>query len=550
MIRRTMPVLRLAQRFTLAIFCADFLTMLAMNCLGLKPAATPWLFFPLLAMFLLTARELFAGEQSLVPAGQLRQLILIAVAFGGVCAAMRWAYLIEPVRHQVATAVGDDLWHIQEINSLVNSLAYPARSSFTPANYLSFYYAPWEPAVAIYFALPSRMVTLSTVLFAVNAIYDLLLPLTLLGIAIPMARTRTQISWAVYLVGLWSGVQSLYSIRHPFRDDSWPLRDLFGLNLQFSNLATLMIWVIHHLCAAVALLLAFALWRSVTGPRRVLLCAVLVAFSIYSSAFVCLGALPFLLLVAFGELRKRAAPVVLCLGLAGLLVAPMLWMFLRKPDGISFQMPLRHSQWMQLQQWLVLPAMSWHYTYWFGFVLFVGLLAAQFFFVPWLFAARWRAMSRNEQVLASISVAYLVSTFFVGFTGANNYCMRGSIVPVFVLSWIASAHLPRPNTAVGILLVAGSMGTWQTFEYQLLRSVALYFKPPPYLVESKALLETNQDRSRTSGDLMAVPGVRQYPGQLPYYVHKLPLDPWPLQVPPDRELQTLGPAGPWSWQRR
>jgi hypothetical protein len=119
-----------------------------------------------------------------------------------------------------------------------------------------------------------------------------------------------------------------------------------------------------------------------------------------------------------------------------------------------------------------------------------------------------------------------------------------------VLCWIASAHLPHPGSIVGIFLIAGSMGTWQTLEYQLLRSAALYLKPPPYLADSNALLMLNQDRSRTTIDLNAVPGVCSYPAELPYYVQKMPLEPWPVLTQPDKELQTLGPAGPWSWQRR
>jgi hypothetical protein len=546
-----MPVLRLAQRLTLAIFGADFLTMLAMNCLRLRPSATPWIFFPATALFFTLSRSCCSVElQPRLSPAYVRRLICAAIAFGGLCAAVRWAYVAEPFRHQISAAVGDDLWHIQELNSLVNSPRYPAGSSFVPANYLSFYYASWMPAVALYFALPFHFFTLSTALFAVNALYDLLLPLTLLGIALPLAKSRRQMNWAIYLVALWSGVQSLYSVQQPFHDDSWPLRDLFGLNLQFSNFATLMIWVIHHLCSAVALLLADSIWRGGREFRRVAFCSVLLAFSVNSSAFVVLGAAPLLLFLLIRESRREMWPAVACLGLAGALAAPLLWIYLRKPEGIGFQMPLHHGHWMHLPNWLALPAIDWRHGFASGLALFLILLIVQFFFVPWFIARGWGVLTRSDRALSAISVAYLLSTYCVGFTGANNYCMRGAIVPTIVLCWIASAHLPHPGSIAGIFLIAGSIGTWQTLEYQLVRSAALYLKPPPYLADSSALLTLNQDRSRTTIDLATVPGVRCYPAELPYYVQKMPLEPWPVVTQPDKELQTLGPAGPWSWQRR
>jgi len=542
------------QRLTVALFCADMATMLALNLLHLPAHLTPWIFLPAVAIFfLLTPSSAQLSATPLFSTKEVRNLTLFALLFGLAMAAVRVGYLAEPFTHRLTFLVGDDPWHLQELNSLVNTPGYPAQSSFDPRHYLSFYYAPWMAAVAFYFAVPLHAVTLKTALFAVNALYEVLLPLALLDLALRAARTRLHLRWAIYLVALWSGLQSVAAVLRPLEHNSWWMLRYAGMQLQYSNFVTLMVWVIHHLCAAVALLLAHDLWQRRDAldsrGRTVVLCGFLLAFACYASAFVFLGAFAFVVMFAAEGLFRRTQETLACTALSLLLTLPLLWIYLRKPLSVGFDFPFHNPGWRARPDVGPLPPIHLHFGYVTGIGIFILLVTVQFFFVPWAVVRGWNNFARSDRAPFVFAGVFILSTYFVGFTYANNYCIRGSIVPVFILCWIAAAHLPRPSRLIVLLLALATFGSVQELGWQYLRTAAALTHPPEFLQDSAALLRLNQDRSihQTDFDRWKKGG---NPSELaPYYIEKLPLVPWPAEAVPDQELQSLGPCGLWKWER-
>jgi len=232
--------------------------MLLMNILGLPTALVPFLFLACLlsGYFLLYRFGIFDKQVSgSLSTDTLVRVVFFVVLAAGIFSCTRLHYLLESPIHRVLPPICDDAWHIQEVNSLVNALRYPVQSSFNPTNYLSFYYAPWMLTAALYRGIPLPFFTIKVALAVTNAIYLLLFFLSLVAILARTCISRRHFYWVLYFAGLWSGLEGVFAVLHPLGQHGfWMTR--FGLFLALPNFAMLTIWAIHHLAAAVALLLA------------------------------------------------------------------------------------------------------------------------------------------------------------------------------------------------------------------------------------------------------------------------------------------------------
>ena len=129
---------KIAFRTVLAIFCANFITMLVMNVFKLPASVHPWLYFPLVVVFWWTAARFISKTSrltELIPKREATWLICGVLVMGVLYASVRFQYPLEPVMHRLALGLEDDASHTQELNSLINSQHYPAQSSFTLTNY-------------------------------------------------------------------------------------------------------------------------------------------------------------------------------------------------------------------------------------------------------------------------------------------------------------------------------------------------------------------------------------------------------------------------------
>ncbi len=552
----SLRILSVAMRAALGLFVSDILTMAAMNAGCLPTTALPWLYALFLAAsWRLSAKLLMPMEVAAeIHPRQIRNLVLAALAFSLLLAGLRAGYLLEVPLHRLVPVVGDDLWHVSELSSLVNSLRYPAQSSLQPGMYFSMYYASWMLPAALYLALPLAGVTIKAVLFAANLIYLLAGNLALLHMAMHTARSRRQLNWSFYLTLLWAGPGSLISLINFWHHNGWWLTHL-GLYLQYTPYAVASIWVIHHLNTGIALVMAAYLWKQSQTPLHGIFCGLLLGFGFFSSVFVFLGAMPFILLMAW---RSRHCPprAMAATAAAFLLVLfPLFWLYLNKPTSVSFLVPMVHPLQLGMHS-----EHAHHYPYVLGILIFLVVIAAQFAGCTWILLDRRIRLDREHSAWLALALAYLVSTYFVGFSYANNYCMRGMIVPTIVLAWIAAAYLPAPPRLLLPVLALLTFGSVQEFAYQsrlswygVTRAAVNNYAAQMTYDETRTLpvLQLNLDRSRKRVDYRDYMNCFNplYRDQDFRQIEKLPtVTPGEL-MQQDRELLSAGPVGPWRWMR-
>ncbi|MDR3764232.1 MAG: hypothetical protein P4M01_09080 [Acidobacteriota bacterium] len=552
----SLRILLFAMRAALALYLSDILSMAVMNAGCLPTAALPWIYAFLLAAAWLLTRRLTLPERHADGIGlrQIRNLTLGAIVFSLLLAGLRAGYLLEVPLHRLVPVLGDDLWHIPELSSLVNSTGYPAESSLQPGMYFSMYYASWMLPAALYKALPLSGVTIKAVLFAANLIYLLAGNLALLYMAVHAAKTRRQLNWSVYLTLLWAGPVSLISIVNFWHHNGWWLNHL-GLNLQYSPYAVACIWVIHHVNAGIALVAAAYLWKQAQTPWHGVCCGLLLGFGSFSSVFVFLGAIPFILLMAWQS--RGGSPRVLAAGAASFLLVlfPLFWLYLNKPTSVSFLVPMIHP--------LEIGAHSGHthhYPYLIGLVIFLAVIAVQFAGCTWVLLDRGIKLKRGHYAWLGLAMAYLLSTYFVGFSFANNYCTRGMIVPSLVLTWIAASYLPSPPKLLLPVLALLALGSIQEYAYQARLAwygvtraeVNNYAAQMTYdETNTERVLQVNRDRSRTRVDARDYMDCFNplYRSQDFRQIEKLSTVAPEELMQPDRELLSAGPVGPWRWMR-
>jgi hypothetical protein len=554
-----------AARIGCAVFTADFLTMLLMNVARLDTHWLPYLFFAFFgasALAIFRARWIPPVHPPYLSQAQQRRLSLLVVFVIFLLAAARLPYVMEGrLHHLVGAVVYDDTWHFQEINSLVHSARYPAQCSLVPNRYFSLYYAPWMMIAAIYLAIPLHGFTIKAAFAIGCAIYQLLLCMTLLYIGISRGRSRKQLYWAIYLIAGWAGVESIFAALYYFRRNLVWLRASTA-PIHFPPLLSGILWAPHHAAAAVALILCWHIWdRAQAKDRRLILqCSIFLAFAFYSSVFVFLGALPFVAYYALRTFRThyKANLTVACLAAA--LIWPLLWIYVGKTHDVRFLFPFVNGI-DELFPYVATPEfISLHPRFVSAIQHFHGMAAAFSVFVVLMFLNfllhaiallfHWKSLSPDNVAFASIAILFLVSTFFIGFPEGDNYASRGYLIPILVLGWICAQILPeiRPRPWIVLGLLLGSFGLIHE-GFSVYRNAIYIARTPVNPTYGAAILAMNQDRhTRTVASSVFSQAFNDDP-DLVYSVEKFVDGGKSQLVVADRQLESLGPHGPWRWQR-
>jgi len=524
----------------IALACADIASMIAMNVARLHIAVLPFVFAAFFIAFAMIVRSTVPAPRNApaLPRRDIMALVLMAIFFSTFCALARISYIIDPFFNKLAPVVcSDDLWHVQEISSLVNSDRYPAVSSFAPGKYLSFYYAAWMFPSALYKA--ASFLTIKAAFGLSLFVYTFAVVLTLCHLSIQTARSTKHIVFGLFLVGLYSGLEPFY----PFQSHSWMRR--FGFAVQFSNFPVLILWVMHHLLAAVALVTVLYLLRQSEVKNWWLFAVVaplLVVFAFYSSVFVSLSALPLLLFVWVKAFRSSHFHALAFAATCTVLTFSILWLYLGRSSGFIV---MHHGAHLG----------SRHFGLFGGFIIFVVLIAVNF--APHVWASLrmlHRSSSLEDKILAIYCLLYLISTYFIGFPGANNYAMRGAILPVMLLGWTAAKYLAelkvRPVLCVlAFMTCLASLGEVAYFDAHAM--VFTYREFHSSVTERDAIQSWNKDRNMQQPPAATVQRLIDADDtkrsfylleRIVYGVHG------PLH-PSDLELINNGPYGVWDWQK-
>jgi hypothetical protein len=541
-----------AARLTVAAFSADFLTMLLMNTLRLYTHWMPVLFFCSLAAagaWIFRSSVVQPRWPDSIPSKERMLLALLTLGIALLISGTRIPYFLEgSLHHLVSPIVYDDTWHFQEINSLVNSVRYPAQYNLMPGKYFSLYYAPWVLIAALYRALPVNGFTIKAAFFLGCAIYNVLLCLTLLYLGFARARNRKHLYWAIYLIVCWAGGASIFAMMHPLRDDNWWMGQ-FGFHIQFSCYLVTAIWSIHHLSAAVALLLCWHVWDTEKTPslKTVLWCSLLLCYGFYASIFVFLGALPLGLVAISTSRREQWKHIAEIIFLSGAMDLPMLWLYLGRSSKARFLFPFithLHLSFFRFPRISTIAG-----GIWFGLIVFLVVLCVNF--LPHLLAISFsgKKLTSKNKILVTLIIIFLISTYFIGFTEGNNYATRSSLVPIMVLGWICADLLPaiRPSAVLVFVLLIGSFGSLQEGLWAY-RQAWLSAHVSPAGEYDRAILAINRDRNTSQLPLTEIKEILKKQPDSIYFIERFVPGGKTQLVNADFELECKGPRGPWRWE--
>ncbi|MBK5960829.1 hypothetical protein CCR97_21855 [Rhodoplanes elegans] len=353
-------------------------------------------------------------------------------------------YAAQLLTGRLAAAVHhDDNWHFQELASLVTSDRFPPLVNFQPDTHLHFYYVAWMPAAAIATVFELAGVSAVKLSFGIGAlllglaaavilivVLRHLLPPEKRGAALAALMLAGAVPDGVAVLVGWAAALAGHGPAEWLAESEWWQLG-FGIPNQISTLTTLLIWVPHHLIGAMAMLLAVVVsTEPITLRPRASLAAMaaaglLVGFAAFSSIFAVLGGLAALspLLV-----RLLARPqVVVALAATALVSAPLAYLYLNADSAGGFRLLLIFTRWSELYGG---PAAG-----------LAGLSLAALFVMVEIGWLAWLALRPPPSPVASplgqcavAATVFVASTVVVGFSGANNYAMRGAIVPVVLIA--------------------------------------------------------------------------------------------------------------------
>ena len=345
----------------------------------------------------------------------------------------RIAYFLEPLLgYSTDAACWDDWWHIQEFSSIIYSPHFPPESTLQHGSYFSFYFAPWMLGASLFQLL--HLGTVKQAIFLTGLIYNFAFVYAAVyaaKLAFPQEPRRSKILLGTIL--LYGGFDVFYGVFKLLQGaavgalhaETWAY--FVGFKVEYASTITLFLWVPHHLVAALAVLLGYYCLKACPSWRGAIAAGVCFGFAGFSSVFATIGAIP---IVGYLVLRNRVSlKYAAAAGLLSFLLGlPIFWMYLgRNSEGFILFGAL---------------AKGWESHKVLAFGGFLLLLVAEFF--PLLLASvlslRDRAFDRG---LFLVVLAFLLSNYFLAFAGANNFAMRGAIVPAFALYYLAVPGLQR-----------------------------------------------------------------------------------------------------------
>ncbi|MFH0703183.1 MAG: hypothetical protein V2B14_06580 [bacterium] len=351
----------------------------------------------------------------------------------------RLVYVLEPKLGYIADALGDDIGHIPELNSLINSERYPPVSSFFHEKYLSYYYAPWMFMAFIYYILPFSFVTAKMAYFIGYSVYILLILYLAFYFCLYLSKNKKQFYILIYLTILYSGIDSILIFLTPFRHNEWWMRDFFGLNFQISSFSTCILWSAHALIAAFSLIIPYFLYinflklNNFNFKNRIIVYIVislLLVNALYSNTFVVLGALPFIIYFIFKNL-KNYRDFIWIFAASLIFSSGMFWIFLGREIG----------EMVYLYNIKNFGFNNYQINFTLSLLLFACLVFLELVIYFWVLAKEFKKIkeNKNDFILVLLSIGFIFFAFLVGYKHtSNNLALRGLIIPLFVLAYITS----------------------------------------------------------------------------------------------------------------
>lgn len=362
------------------------------------------------------------------PEVRVSRIMIVAVLFvaAGITV-MRVHYPLEWIPGNTIHVLLDDYARIAELVSMTTSSHYPLVSPVKRDFLFSFYYAALYPMAFLKLLVP--VLTLKDVIFLGCMGYNFLVLLSLLEISASVLRSSLSVWVFQFFILAFSGLDWAIDIMlngaRFFAEHEWWQKGIpFHTNAQITAFPTALLFTVHHVAAGMSCLLAWlVLWRSRFTNREVKLLVVglLLVNAFYSSVFVTLGCVPFLLVDKVLIRRMVRSPVFPLLFVMWLVP---LSLFLNKLPGQHF-VPSTARLGISSNFWIdkVLSFPVW----------LIAVSVVELAGVPLLLVSSWKGLGKKHRAYFGAAFTFLLSTYVIAYTGSNNYSMRGLLVPSLVM---------------------------------------------------------------------------------------------------------------------
>lgn len=454
----------------------------------------------------------------------------------------RLTYMMDWVPSLSVMSHSDDYARILQIMTMTENKTYPLKSIILQEYPFSFYYISLYPYAVTKILLQGA--TIKSIIAWISLAYYSLLLISILEMANGMFRNKLKTRVLIFLITLYGGADWLASgeILKMYGHFEWWQRVQFNGNTQISSFYTTLFWAPHHFIAGYCALCAYYIVfysRSVSFPRlKYAITAALLSASFYSSPFVFIPVLGLLALHWRHANKYVKNPIALIIFIASI---PPLQLFLSKFPvqtfslssfrldgewGLLSSLISNFEPYSQLRE-LILLRLNFDLTP----DIFIGKILSfpiyltlvpivELAGIPLILITIWRQLSRNEKWYLCVAWLYFLTTFLIAFRGANNYSMRGMIIPTFIFFFIAANHSNRILRIAGdtlgvylrpvsvILLFIFSIGTFKESAGRFQSSLAVSGSPYQVAAPSPNIYKVATDRTVSSlnfSDIQNVP---------------------------------------------
>ena len=351
---------------------------------------------------------------------------------------LRLPYVLEWIPGNIVRVAWDDYARLAELISMTLSEQFPLKHPANQEYLFSFYYAALLPFAFLKLIVP--LITLKDAIFLGNALYSVLFCFSLLEVSNLLLPSRRSVWVLVLLCTLFGGFDWIVSCMfrlNPlvYHHELWQFNKLTNGNAEVSSFLTGLFWTSHHFIAFYACVLAFVFMaRSVLWSKTLksILVGSLLISALHSSVF---SAFP---LVLFLGIERRIFLRRFCrwkvIPILGILLVAPLFIYMNRLPGQGFAASTFRFEFTG----------SFYFDKLFSFPIWLVIVPlVEFGAIPYIALTCVRDFSEKERWYFLAAGLFMVSTYVLAFSGANNYCMRGMFLPTFVFFFLFAKYVPH-----------------------------------------------------------------------------------------------------------
>ena len=288
-------------------------------------------------------------------------------------------------------------------------------------------------------------------------------------------------------------------------------------------------------------------------------CHVLLAYAFYGGVFAFIGALPFAAYFLLRTAHTNFKGLLIITATSSALIWPLLWLYLGKSQDVRFKFPFIKTvqdlfpfssigQFIALHPMLSSACAIGHGMI-AGFLVFLLFIVATFLLHAIAMAIYRKRLTLDNFALAAIAVCFIISTYFVGFPEGDNYASRGYLIPDIV--WLDLRTDFAGNSAKSLermCLASRRIGLVREGLFHV-RACNLSCPHAVGTGYGSSIMAINQGRNTSTASSSVFSNAFKDNPDLIYSIKKFVDGGKSHLVVADRQLECLGPHGPWQWQQ-